>query len=94
VRPIGATKTKLADWSTLTEISLSPNIPAELKTAEMTTPKGWSRGFEPRIRNLRWEGGVYAAKKLAPAMLTEAERTKAFNDSIKTSLEQEKQDKR
>ena len=34
VRAIGTTKAKLADWSTLTEISFSPNIPAELKTAE------------------------------------------------------------
>jgi hypothetical protein len=94
VRAIGTTKAKLADWSTLTEIGFSPNIPAELKTAEMTTPKGWARGFTPKIRNLRWEGGTYAEKKLTPATLTDAERTKAFNESIKASLEQEKKDKR
>jgi hypothetical protein len=35
LRPIGATKGKLADWSTLTEISLTPSIPDELKTPEM-----------------------------------------------------------
>jgi hypothetical protein len=94
VRAIGTTKAKLADWSTLTEIGFSPSIPSELKTAEMTTPKGWTRGFAPKIRNLRWEGGTYAEKKLTPATLTEAERTKAFNDSIKASLEQEKQDRK
>jgi hypothetical protein len=94
LRPIGATKAKLADWSTLTDLSFTPNIPAELKTAEMTPTKGWTREFNPAIRNLRWEGGTYAEKKLAPATLTEAERTKAFNDSIKASLEQEKKDKR
>ena len=93
LRPIGATKAKLADWSTLTEIGFSPNIPAELKTAEMTPAKGWTRGFEPKIRNLRWDGGAYSATQQAPAALTEAERTKAFNDSIKASLEQEKKDK-
>jgi pimeloyl-ACP methyl ester carboxylesterase len=94
VRPIGATKAKLADWSTLTDLSFTPNIPAELKTAEMTPTKGWARGFAPQIRNLRWEGGTYAEKKLTPATLTEAERTKAFNDSIKASLEQEKKDRK
>jgi len=94
VRAIGTTKAKLADWSTLTDLSFTPNIPAELKTAEMTPTKGWTREFNPAIRNLRWEGGSYAEKKLTPATLTEAERTKAFNDSIKASLEQEKKDKR
>lgn len=92
LRPIGVTKATLADWSTLTDLSFTPNIPAELKTAEMTPTKGWTREFNPAIRNLRWEGGTYAEKKLAPATLTEAERTKAFNDSIKASLEQEKKD--
>jgi hypothetical protein len=93
LRPIGATKGKLADWSTLTEISLTPSIPAELKTPEMKIPKGWTRGTDPAIRHLRWEGGSYDATQQAPATLTEAERTKAFNDAIKASLEQEKKDK-
>jgi hypothetical protein len=93
LRPLGAAKGKLADWSTLTEIGLTPNIPAELKTADMTPAKGWTRGFELKVRNLRWEGGTYAEKKLTPATLTEAERTKAFNDAIKSSLDQEKKDK-
>ena len=94
LRPIGATKATLADWSTLTDLSFTPNIPAELKTAEMTTPKGWARGFAPKIRNLRWEGGSYGLTQRPPATLTEAERTKAFNDSIKASLEQEKRDQK
>ena len=78
----------------LADLSFTPNIPAELKTAEMTPTKGWTRELNPAIRNLRWEGGTYAEKKLAPATLTEAERTKAFNDSIKASLEQEKKDRK
>jgi hypothetical protein len=94
LRPLGATKGKLADWSTLTEIGLTPNIPAELKTADMAPAKGWTRGFELKVRNLRWEGGTYAATKQPNANLTEAERTKAFNDAIKSSLEQEKQDRK
>ena len=94
VRAIGTTKAKLADWSTLTEIGVTPIIPAELKTADMTPAKGWTRGFALKIRNLRWEGGSYGLTQRPPATLTEAERTKAFNDSIKASLEQEKQDKR
>jgi len=94
LHPIGATKGKLADWSTLTDIGLTPNIPAELKTPEMTAAKGWTRGFELKVRNLRWEGGTYAERKQSPATLTEAERTKAFNDSIKASLEQEKKDRK
>jgi hypothetical protein len=94
LRPLGAAKGKLADWSTLTEIGLTPNIPAELKTADMTLAKGWTRGFELKVRNLRWEGGMYATTQRPPATLTEAERTKAFNDSIKASLEQEKQDRK
>ncbi len=94
VRAIGTTKAKLADWSTLTEIGLTPNIPAELKTADMTPAKGWTRGFALKIRNLRWEGGSYGLTQRPPATLTEAERTKAFNDSIKASLEQEKRDRK
>jgi hypothetical protein len=94
VRPIGATKGMLADWSTLTEIGLSPSIPAELKTTEMKPANGWTRGTDPAIRNLRWVGGDYGLTQRPPATLTEAERTKAFDDSIKASLEQEKKDKR
>ena len=94
LRPIGTTKAKLADWNTLTDLSFTPNIPAELKTAEMAPTKGWTRGFNPAIRNLRWEGGSYGLTQRPPATLTEAERTKAFNDSIKASLEQEKKDRK
>ena len=93
LRPIGATKGKLGDWDTLTEVGVTPNIPSELKTADMSAPKGWTGGFEPKIRNLRWEGGHYVATRQAPATLSDAERTKAFNDSIKASLEQEKRDR-
>ena len=94
LRPIGATKATLADWSTLTDLSFTPNIPVELKTAEMTPTKGWTRELNPVIRNLRWEGGDYGLTQRPPATLTEAERTKAFNDSIKASLEQEKKDQK
>ena len=91
--PLGTATSKLASWDTLTEISITPNLPAEIKTADMPASKGWSRNFEPKIRNLRWEGGVYGTSQKAPSALSEAERTKAFNDSIKASLEQEKRDR-
>ena len=94
IRPIGATKGMLADWSTLTEIGITPSIPSELKTPDMKAAKGWTRGTDPAIRNLRWEGGSYGLTQRPPVTLTEAERTKAFNESIKASLEQEKKDKR
>ncbi len=93
LRPLGTASGKLADWDTLTEISITPNLPAEIKTDEMISSKGWLRGLEPRIRNLRWEGGVYSTNQKAPSPLSEAERTKAFNDSIKASLEQEKRER-
>jgi hypothetical protein len=93
LRPLGSASGKLADWDTLTEISITPNLPAEIKTDEMISSKGGSRGLEPRIRNLRWEGGVYSTNQKAPSPLSEAERTKAFNDSIKASLEQEKRER-
>ena len=94
IRPIGATKGNLADWSTLTEIGITPSIPSELKTPDMKAAKGWTRGNDPAIRNLLWEGGDYGLTQRPPATLTEAERTKAFNDSIKASLEQEKKDRK
>ena len=93
LHPLGTTKGKLAGWDTLTEIIITPNLPAEVRGDEMKAPKGWAGGFAPRIRNLRWEGGVYGASQKAPSPLSETERTKAFNDSIKASLEQEKRDR-
>ena len=93
LRPLGSASGTLASWDTLTEISITPNLPAESKTSEMTPSKGWTRGSEPRIRNLRWEGGVYGTSQKASSALSEAERTKAFNDSIKASLEQEKRER-
>lgn len=94
LRPIGKTKDKLISWDTLTEVGMTAAIPAELKEPEMTAPKGWTQNFLPAIRHLRWDGGKYRVGQNTPATLTEAERTKAFNDSIKTSLEQEKQDRK
>ena len=93
LRPLGSASGALASWDTLTEISITPNLPAEIKTSEMTPSKGWTRGLEPRIRNLRWEGGVYGTSQKASSALSETERTKAFNDSIKASLEQEKRER-
>jgi hypothetical protein len=92
LRPLGTTKEKLSTWDTLTELSITPNIPQELRTPGTPTPKAWTRTETPRLRNLRWEGGEYGSKQTAPANLSEAERQKAFNDSIKASLQQEKQD--
>ncbi len=92
LEPLGGGREKLADWDALTEISVTPNIPPQLRVNGSPAPQGWIKNTEPKIRNLRWEGGIYATAQSAPAALSEADRQKAFNDSIKASLEQEKQD--
>ncbi len=92
--PLNGAKTPLKDWSTLTELTLTPVVPAELKDKGLSNGQAWSKGTEPRIQDLRWIGGTYLGVRTAPAELSEADRTKTFNDSIKQSLEREKQDAR
>jgi dienelactone hydrolase len=79
----------LPNWQTVTELKLSPSgevVKGGLK--EKIVGAAWQGPRE--IRNLRWEGGQYAAQQSAGGTLSEAEQQKQFNDSIKASLEQEK----
>ncbi|GBL30713.1 hypothetical protein EMGBS10_18630, partial [Opitutia bacterium] len=57
-------------------------------------PSGdWKNAATIRVRQLRWVGGQYQGDAPAAPELSDAERTKAFNDAIKASLEQEKKDR-
>lgn len=78
----------LKDWSTLTDLSLSGHA------SVMKDGSGdWKNAATIRVRQLRWVGGQYQGDAPAAPELSDAERTKAFNDAIKASLEQEKKDR-
>lgn len=84
----------LADWSTLTDLSLSAHISVVKDGVKVALPSiPWKNAATVRIRNLRWVGGNYAGDAPVAAELSETERTKAFNDAIKASLEQEARDR-
>ncbi|MEY2599846.1 MAG: hypothetical protein RLZZ142_2105 [Verrucomicrobiota bacterium] len=90
--PRGATP--LADWSTLTELTLSGHatvVKEGAKTPMPSTP--WKNAAAIRVRQLRWVGGQYQGEAPSAKELSDAERTKAFNDAIKASLEQERKDR-
>ncbi len=81
----------LSNWRTVTEFSLCPS--GEVVKDGQKVKVGGKAWDGPReIRNLRWEGGEYAAVQAATGTLSAAEREKAFNEAIKKSLEQEKGD--
>jgi hypothetical protein len=84
----------LKDWSTLTDLSLSAHaavVKDGVKTPLPSTP--WKNPDKIRFRQLRWVGGQYQGSAPTAPELSEAERTKAFNDAIKASLEQERRDR-
>ena len=84
----------LQNWSTLTELSLQGHasvVKDGTKTALPSTP--WKNAAVTRVRQMRWVGGQYQGDAPTAPELSEAERTKAFNDAIKASLEQEKKDR-
>ncbi len=84
-------KAPLANWQTVTEFSLSPSGEMVRDGQKVkVNGKAWQGPRE--IRNLRWEGGAYANQRTPASALNPAEHQKAFNDAIKKSLEQEKQD--
>jgi len=92
VDPKGAQPLK--DWSTLTDLSLSGHASVMKDGVKTSLPSGdWKNAAMIRVRQLRWVGGQYQGDAPAAPEPTEAERTKAFNDAIKASLEQEKKDK-
>jgi pimeloyl-ACP methyl ester carboxylesterase len=81
----------LANWRTVAEFCISPNGEVVRDGRKVKVDgKPWQG---PRdIRNLRWEGGEYAAQTATSKALTAEEHQKSFNDAIKKSLEQERQD--
>lgn len=81
----------LANWQTVAEFNISPNGETVRDGKKVKVDgKPWQG---PRdIRNLRWEGGDYPVQIAAPAALSPEEHQKNFNDAIRKSLEQEKQD--
>lgn len=84
----------LKDWSTLTDLSISGHATVVKDGVKVALPSSsWKNADSLRVRQLRWVGGEYQGSAPAAAEMTDAERTKAFNDSIKASLEQEKKDR-
>jgi len=87
----------LKDWSTLTELALSGHVTVVQDGVKTALPSvAWKDAAAIRVRALRWEGAAVrddTGTRAAPTQeLSESERTKAFNDSIKKSLEQEAKD--
>jgi len=84
----------LKDWSTLTDLSLSGHATVVKDGTKTDLPRvPWKNPGTIRFRLLRWVGGQYQGSAPAAPEPTEAERTKAFNDAIKASLEQERKDR-
>jgi len=83
----------LANWQSVTEFSISPQGDVA-KTGGKVKVAGQAWQGPKEIRNLRWEGGSYAAQITAGAPLSPEELQKNFNDAIKKSLEQEKLDRK
>jgi pimeloyl-ACP methyl ester carboxylesterase len=81
----------LANWQTVTEFSISPSGEI-VRDGQKVKVNGKAWNGPREIRNLRWEGGTYAALPLTQSALNRAEHEKAFNDAIKKSLDQEKQE--
>lgn len=55
---INGTTGPLKDWSTVTELSFTPVIPAELKSQGQSTGKGWAKVAQGDVRNLEWVSAV------------------------------------
>jgi len=92
VDPKGAQPLK--DWSTLTDLSISGHATVVKDGAKVALPSNaWKNAGNLDVRQLRWVGGEYQGSAPTAPEMTEAERTKAFNDSIKASIEQEKRDR-
>lgn len=84
----------LKDWSTLTELSLQAHATVVKDGVKTSLPSlAWKNAAAIRVRQLRWVGGDYQGDAPSAPELSDAERTKAFNDAINASLEQEKKDR-
>jgi len=83
----------LANWQSACELSISPSG-AVAKDGQKLKLDGKAWQGPREIRNLRWEGGEYVRAGAKAGGVDSAEHEKAFNDAIKKSLEQEKQDRK
>lgn len=83
----------LKDWSTLTELSFQAHATVVKDGVKTSLPSlAWKNAAAIRVRQLRWVGGDYQGDAPSAPELSDAERTKAFDEAIKASLEQEKKD--
>jgi len=84
----------LADWRTITELSISPSGKIGVARGEAVESSGKPWRGSRAIRNLRWEGGRTppATAAASPPAAAVDQSSKAFNAAIKESLEQEKRD--
>lgn len=83
----------LANWHTVTEFSISPKGEI-VKEGQKVKVEGKAWQGPREIRNLRWEGGEYSRQRTTDAALSPENFQKSFNDAIRKSLEQEKQDRK
>lgn len=85
--------TLLADWQTVTELSLSPS--GEVVEAGVKRKIDGKPWVGPReIRNLHWEGGEYPHRSRTDSALNPDDLRNNFHDAIEKSLEQEKADRK
>lgn len=92
VDPKGAQPLK--DWSTLTDLSFNGHASVVKDGAKTALPSvAWKNAADIRVRQLSWVGGRYEGDAPSALELSDNERTKAFNEAIKASLEQEKKDR-
>lgn len=81
----------LSDWQSVTEFSISPQGEV-MKEGQKIKLAGKSWQGPREIRNLHWEGGTYPAGIVTDSPLSSEEHQKNFNNAIKKSLEQPKEE--
>lgn len=87
------TTAPLANWRTVTELSISPNG-TTVKDGQRVKVDGKAWLGAREIRALRWEGGEYLEQRTADSVLTPEELKRNFDNAIQKSLEQEKLDRK
>lgn len=92
--PVKSGQAPLSSWEWLTELSLRTRGTVFKDGKEIQLGRNTSWPPPREVRNIRWEGGAYAAAADAGRALTEEEHRKGFNDAIQKSLDQEKLDQK
>ena len=83
----------LGNWQTVTEFSISPKGEI-VKEGQKVKVEGKAWQGPREIRSLRWVGGEYSRQRTTDAALSPEDFQKSFNDAIRKSLKQEKQDRK